>query len=416
MRVEIIIIGDEVLMGQVVNTNATYLGQKLTEAGVRVGWMTVVGDQRQPILHAFRTAQERADAVIITGGLGPTPDDYTKTCLVEFFQDKLIFKNDLLRKVQERFTLRGLIMPDTSRNQAEFPSGAVEIPNPDGTATGIHYSRKGREWFALPGVPFEMEKMVDSYVIPQLKKSETDQRVGVRILRTTGIGESFLLEAMSRLKEAQAISEIAFLPKICGVDLKITVTRDSDDEVVKRLNQVESMLRPDIEKYIYATGIDSIPEVVGWLAKAKGIRLAVAESCTGGLVAKLFTDVPGSSTYFDRGVVTYSNRAKTDLLGVSENLIATYGAVSSEVATAMAEGLLKRSDAALVASVTGIAGPDGGTEQKPIGLVYIGIADDKKTTTHEFRFGRDRKINRYRTAYAAIKLLHDRIKSLDSSK
>lgn len=412
--VEIITIGDEVLMGQVVNTNAAYLGERLTDAGISVRWMTVVGDQRESILDALRRAASRARAVIITGGLGPTPDDRTRSCLVEFFADRLIFKEDLLRKVEKRFADRGLKLPRTSRNQADFPASAKEIPNPNGTATGIHYSRGGREWFALPGVPFEMEAMVEDYVIPRLIQTGLGRQVEVRLLRTSGIGESFLMEKLSHLAEVSRSVQVAFLPRYFGVDVKLTGRGQNEAQIEANVDSAEKMLLPDLKDYLYARGRTTLPEALALLAREKGLQIAVAESCTGGLMAKLLTDVPGSSDYFDRGVVTYSNRAKTELLGVSAELIEKHGAVSEVVAEAMARGLLERSRADIAVSITGIAGPSGGSALKPVGLVYVAVVGRSGCQVGESRFGGNRDANRKRAAIAAIKLLHDCIKNLDS--
>jgi nicotinamide-nucleotide amidase len=411
--VEIITIGDEILMGQVVNTNASYLGDRLTAAGISVGWLTSVGDDRERMLRAFGEAKSRAGAVIITGGLGPTPDDLTKPCLVEFFSDRMILRDDLLERVKKRFTDRGLEFPEASRGQAEFPDTAVEIPNFNGTAVGIHYSREGVEWFSLPGVPIEMGEMVENYVLPRLKETGFGEQVRVSILRTAGIGESSLLEGLTRFEEASELVEIAFLPRYYGVDLKLTARGDDPKALTDKISAAETLLLPDIAPFMYGRDRETLPEVLGRSARAGNFRIAVAESCTAGLIAKLITDVPGSSDYFDRGVVTYSNSAKEELLDVPLPLIEREGAVSAVVAGAMAEGLHRRSHCDLTVAVTGIAGPGGGSNEKPVGLVYIAIADSDGSRTEEFRFSGNRKMIRNRAAMAAINLLYDRIKKLD---
>jgi len=409
--IELISIGDEILQGQIVNTNAAFIADRLTQNGIPTARMTIVGDQCETILDAFKRAAGRAQAVIITGGLGPTPDDLTKPCLVEFFGDKLIFREDLLVKVKDRFAARGLEMPETSRNQAEFPAGAREIPNPNGTAVGIHYSRDGVEWFALPGIPMEMRAMVDDYVIPRLQELGLGQRVAIRVLRTTGIGESFLMQQMIRLTDAAMLVEVAFLPCVFGVDLKLTACGESPGDNERRLDQAEELLLPDLEPYFYARGSETLPEVVGRMARESGLRIAVAESCTGGLIAKWLTDMPGSSDFFERGVVCYSNESKIELLGIPRELIARHGAVSKEVAEAMAAGLLKRSRASLAVSVTGIAGPGGGTCEKPVGLTYLAVADHGGCEGFKFQFGQSRDANRKRAAAAALKLLFNHFKA-----
>jgi len=409
--IEGITIGDELLQGQIVNTNAAFIAEKLTEAGITICWMTTVGDRREAILDSFERAQSRAQAVIITGGLGPTPDDLTKACLAEFFSDKIIFRDDLLEHVKARFAARGLEMPETSRNQAEFPQNARVIPNPNGTAAGIHYIRDGIEWFALPGIPFEMRAMMQEHVLPRLLEVGLGEQLGLRILRTTGIGESFLMQRMTRLTDAALLVEVAFLPRLFGVDIKLTARGGAPRDIERRLDQAESLLVPDLEPYLYGRGEETLPEVVGQMARERGLRIAVAESCTGGLVAKWLTDIPGSSDFFERGIVCYSNDAKTELLGVPPKLILDHGAVSAEVAQAMAEGLLERSPAHLVVSVTGIAGPSGGTPEKPVGLVYIAIVSQGSAAqAFKFQFGQNRDQNRKRAAAATLKLLFDQIK------
>lgn len=405
--VEILTIGDEILMGQVVNSNAAFLGEMLTDAGIPVGWVTTVGDRHEAILTALRTAAHRADAVIITGGLGPTPDDLTKPCLVEFFQDRLELRNDLLSEVIKRFEKRGLPFPEESRGQAEFPIGARVIPNPDGTAVGIHYIREGVEWFALPGVPLELRNMAVRYVLPRLLEIGLGGGLSVRVLRTTGIGESFLMQRLTRLHDAASLVEVAFLPRYFGVDLKLTARGLDAAQNLRRLDQAEALLKPDLVGHFYAYGSQTLAEAVGKRAIAAGISIATAESCTGGLIARQLTDVPGSSAYFERGVIAYSNRAKTELLGVHPKIIEKYGAVSEEVAVAMAQGLLQRSPVQLAVSVTGIAGPSGGTEEKPVGLTYIAAADAGNATVQRYIFSGDRDVNRRRAAAAALKMIFD---------
>lgn len=411
--IEIITIGDEILTGQVVNTNASHLGERLTAAGISIGWMTVVGDNREQILHALKEAKSRAGAVIITGGLGPTPDDLTKSCLVEFFDDRLVLKHDLLERVKRRFTDRGFEFPEASRGQAEFPEAATEISNPNGTATGIHYWRDGVEWFSLPGVPIEMKELLESYVLPRLREAGFGKRIRVSILRTAGIGESHLMEKLSHLEEASQLADVAFLPRYYGVDVKLTARGENPEEIALKLKSAEDLLLPDLTPFVYGRDADTLPGVLGRAAKEKDIRLAVAESCTAGLIAKLITDVAGSSEYFDRGVITYSNEAKNELLGVPLELIETEGAVSAAVASAMAKGLLERGHADISAAVTGIAGPTGGTPEKPVGLVYIATADRKRCRTEEYRFAGNREMIRNRAAMAVINLLYDHIKTLD---
>jgi nicotinamide-nucleotide amidase len=410
--IEILTIGDEILQGQVVNTNATEIAAKLTDSGVDVGWMTTVGDNPEAILDAFARAKKRARAVIITGGLGPTPDDLTKPCLVQFFKDKLELREDLLAVVQKRFTSRGVPFPPQSQGQAEFPAKARVIPNPNGTAVGIHYSHDKVDWYSLPGVPLEMRAMMDDYILPHLAEICLADHVQVRLLRTTGIGESFLMGKLTNLSKASKLVEIAFLPRVTGVDLKLTA-RGKD--LISKLDKAQRFLVPDIQSELYSIGPDNLPETVGRLAKVRGIKVAVAESCTGGLISKWFTDTPGSSDYFERGLVSYSNEAKNDFFSVRNSTIKLHGAVSEIVARTMAQSLLNRSLADLTCSVTGVAGPGGGTKDKPVGLVFIGVADRSGyVLVRRFQFWGDRDTIRWRAATAALKMMLDRLKEVAS--
>jgi nicotinamide-nucleotide amidase len=407
--IEILTIGTEILQGAIVNTNASDIARKLTDAGVSVGWMTAVADDHAAILEAFHLAAKRARAVIITGGLGPTPDDLTKACLVAYFGDELELREDLLVAVQKRFTDRGFSFPPQSRNQAEFPRNARIIPNPDGTAVGIHYVRDGKEWFSLPGVPLEMRAMMDDYLLPRLQEIGLGGQTAVRMLRTTGIGESFLMGKMAQLDEASRLVEVAFLPNLSGVDVKLTARGEFPQELTKRLDRADKLLSQDIKPHLYSRG-ESLPDTVGHLARDKGLKIAVAESCTGGLISKWFTDTPGSSDYFERGLISYSNESKNDFFAVRASTIKRQGAVSETVAKGMAVQLLARSPADLTVAVTGIAGPGGGTKEKPVGLVYIACADRSGwVAVNHFQFGGSRDAIRKRAAAAALKMLLDRL-------
>ena len=414
-RIEIVTVGDEVLVGEIVNTNAAFLGKKLAEVGIDIGWMSVVGDNHEAITDAFTLAKSRSRAVIITGGLGPTPDDLTKPCLAEFMGDKIVFKKTLFDQVKERFKKMGKRFPAASLNQAEFPERAREIPNPYGTAAGIHYTGDNCEWFSLPGVPLEMRNMTENYVIPRLREIGMGGRIGIRMLRTCGIGESYLMEKLNDLDKASELVEVAFLPCFHGVDLKLTGRGDNIEDIDKRLNEAERLLMPDLASHLFASGNESLVDVTSRIARERGLKIAVAESCTGGLIAKMFTDLPGSSDIFYGGAVTYANEAKTEFVNVPAELIDRYGAVSDEVARAMAEGLRKRTGVDITAAVTGIAGPGGGTDEKPAGLTYIAVADKNGCTVQKFNFLWDRDVNRKRTAENAVRLLRDHMMNLDSA-
>ena len=398
------------MMGQLLDSNAAYIADRLLRIGVLPRWLTTVGDEETSIETAFKTAWDRADVVIATGGLGPTHDDRTKPVLTRFFQTRLTFREDLFDQIRGRFKHRRLGMPAINREQALFPDGAQPIDNHYGTAPGIRFERNGKLFFALPGVPQEMKAMLQQGVIPQLKGKGVRVQMAFRTLRTSGISESALFERLGPLKEIEETVGIAFLPDPAGVDIRITAQGIDEGECRLRVGKAEDWLRSRIGKYIWGTDGETIEAVVGRALREKGLKIAVAESCTGGLIANRFTDVPGSSDYFERGVVAYSNRAKTELLDVPERMIQDHGAVSAEVARAMAAGVRDKAGADVGVSATGIAGPSGGTPEKPVGLVYIGYADKDGSDYRKFIFRNDRLTHKAQTAQAVFYLLWEKLK------
>ncbi len=402
LNAEVITIGNEILSGRVVDSNSAFIGARLSGIGIPVAWITSVGDDRDRIAQAFEQAMARAEVVIVTGGLGPTHDDMTKHVFADWFGRKLVMNEKVLEQVRERFAHRGIEMPSSNVDQAMVPKGVEALENRWGTAPGLHLEEAGKHMFLLPGVPREMKGLLEQCVIPILKRSGLGRPIIQHTLRTTGISESALYE---RLKELRDIDCLAFLPGLAGVDLNITVQGDEERVVQKQVEGMVSEIRGRVEAFLYGEGEETIEAVVGKILMAKGWRMAVAESCTGGLIASRITDVPGSSDYFERGIVAYSDRAKVELLGVPGNLIAAHGAVSAPVAEAMAEGVRMRSNVDISLSVTGIAGPAGGTEEKPVGLVFMGISTAKNTFSQKFQFGNERWVNKQRTAQGGLDLI-----------
>lgn len=405
MKAEIIIIGDEILYGQTLDTNSAYMGEKLNELGVEVSYKTSVGDDVKKIVEAIHLAQRRADLVISTGGLGPTSDDLTVKAIAKAFKRNLIFHPEILKKIEERFQARGIQMPKINQNQALLPQGAKALENQLGSAPGVLIEEDKKIFIALPGVPKEMKSMLENEVIPYLKNKAGKSKIYHRKIRTTGIIESELFEKINNLLRDLKEIKVAFLPSYQGVDLRLTAALKSGAKSQEAIFQLEEKIKEKIGEFIYGYDDQTLEEVVGKMLKEKRQTLSVAESCTGGLVAAKITNISGSSEYFERGVVSYSNQAKMEILGVPKDLLDKFGAVSPEVALAMSQGVRKISHTDLGVSVTGIAGPTGGTKDKPVGLIYIGLADSNKAWVEKFMFGQDRMINRERTAQAALNMV-----------
>lgn len=407
MKAYLITIGDEILIGQTVNTNVSFIGEKLTEIDVQVIKSTVIADDHNIIIDEFKEAFSKADVIIVTGGLGPTHDDVTKKCISEFFNSELVMNESILNDVKELFIKRGREITKINEEQALIPKIAKAIRNPNGTAPGIYIEKEGKVFVAMPGVPFEMQYMLEENVIPALSelnsvKVETSKTLN---LLTTGIPESFLYQRLGDIDELLNGSRLAFLPNQFGVKMRITSKGKTEEEASNKLLEIEQKIRSLVGRYVYGKNNDSLEEVIAKLLVDRGLKLSVAESCTGGLISNRLTNIPGSSAFFERGLITYSNGAKVEHLNVSEDAIAEFGAVSLQVAQQMAEGIRAVSGTDLGLAVTGIMGPGGGSADKPIGLVYIGVCDNSVVTAKEFKFGDNRLLNKDRTSQAALEML-----------
>jgi len=413
MRAELITIGDEILIGQIINTNAAYIGEKLYGIGIPVVKTTAVGDDEEQILKAFNDAYQSFDVVLVTGGLGPTHDDITKKAVCKFFNTDLVVNEEALENVKKRLAQRNLPMTKPNEEQASVPRTAVVIQNQRGTAPGMLFDRDRKYFFVMPGVPFEMQGMMENFILPYLKKKVTGSVIYHQTLKTSGIPESFLYQLLGNIDEITQGAKLAFLPRPQGVMMRITV-QDRDAECAERkIAQVEQRIRAKAGKYIYGVGDEELEEVIGRLLMERKLTIAIAESCTGGHIANLITNISGSSNYFERGVVTYSNQSKIEILGVSAALIEQHGAVSREVAEAMAEGVRRIAKTDIGISTTGIAGPTGGTSTKPVGLVWIGYSDKDGTFAKDHYFGDDRLRFKIRASQAAMELVRRKLLGIE---
>ena len=409
----IVSIGDELLIGQVVNSNAAFIAQRLHAVGVSVGRTVTVGDDEGEIVRAFREALEDADIMVATGGLGPTHDDITKSAVCKFFGADLVKDEGALKDIVDLLQHRNIMPTDVVKQQALVPRGASVIQNKVGTAPGLYIRKDGKYFFALPGVPYEMEAMVDEFIVPLLRTEAAGSFIVHRTLNTTGISESALAERLGDLATLLGTAKLAFLPSITGLRLRISAAGSDRRKLEVLVGEVENHIRQKADQFIFGVGDETLEAVIGRLLTDRKMTLAVAESCTGGLLSHRITNVPGSSQYFDRTVVSYSNQSKLDLLEVPGELVKSHGAVSKEVAMAMAKGIRETSHADIGISTTGIAGPSGGSAEKPVGLVWVGYSDKNETTARKFNFGNDRLRVKERAAQAALDLIRRKILKID---
>lgn len=401
MNAEILSIGDELLIGQVTNTNAVYLGEQLSLLGITVRRITTVGDRLDDSLRAFTRAWDEVDVVIVTGGLGPTHDDLTRAAVCEFFGCGLV-ENAEVRADVVRFLAERNRQPSPSNlDQAMVPDGAAIIRNTEGTAPGYHFSRDGRQMFVLPGVPYEMHAMMEHAVLPRLREGFRTARVALTVL-TTGIPESTLADALHGIETLHDSCAVAYLPSPTGVRVRLTAVTARTEDAARRIQDLRAFVLRHAGEYVYGYDHDRLEDVVVRLLRDRGMTIAVAESCTGGAITDRLTNVPGSSACFERGMITYSNRAKTELLGVDPAILSAHGAVSAETAAAMADGARRAAGVSIGLATTGVAGPSGGSPEKPVGLVWIGFSGDAGTHVFPYHFGNDRVRTKQRAAQAAL--------------
>lgn len=409
---EIISIGDELLIGQVINTNASWISEQLNLAGIKVHQVTTISDTRTHILTALQEAENRADLILITGGLGPTKDDITKETLCEYFDTHLVFSEAVYNNIVSLFGKRGLTLSSPNRKQAEIPEACKPITNNHGSAAGMWFEKKEKIFISMPGVPFEMKPMVTEFIIPEIQKRTKIQAIVHKTVLTQGIGESWLAQKIEDWEDNLPENiKLAYLPQPGIVRLRLTATGEKKQELEDQIDGEIKKLLALIPKYFFGFDKQQLFEIVGELLRDRKQTLSTAESCTGGYIAHLITSVAGSSDYFKGSVVAYSNEIKQETLGVEEQSLIDYGAVSEQVVKQMAEGVRKKFRTDYAIATSGVAGPGGGTEEKPVGTTWIAIATPSKTLAFHYLFGEHRERNIRKTALTALNLLRKELLS-----
>ncbi|MBE9462581.1 competence/damage-inducible protein A [Dyadobacter subterraneus] len=417
IRAEIITIGDEILFGQITDTNTQWIGAELTGIGIRPVRKTSVGDLQEDIIAALTEASQRVNVIIVTGGLGPTKDDITKHTFCKYFNTELKINEDALALVTDFFAKRGREMTELNRQQAALPENCTYIPNLWGTAPGMWFEKDGVIYVSLPGVPYEMKSLMTHAILPKLKEQFVFNIITHKIIRTIGIGESFLAEKIADWEDAlPSHIKLAYLPHFGQVKLRLTATGDNQEILDAELKEQVDQLVPMIQEHIFGYDADELETVIGKLLVENNATVSTAESCTGGFVANQITNVPGSSQYYEGSIISYSNAIKMHILGVSRETLEDFGAVSEQTAREMAEGARKKLNTTYAISTTGIAGPDGGTPEKPVGTVWIACATPKETVTQLLTLRNDRKVNIELTSSYVLNLLRKTILKTEAEK
>lgn len=406
VKAELLTIGDELLYGQITDTNAQWMSAALSDAGIRVIRKTTVGDVEDEILKAFSEAEKRADIVLITGGLGPTSDDLTKPCLAKYFNCEVRIHEEALAEVTEFFKSRGRELTEINRLQAALPVCCEKITNKIGTAPGMWFERQNKVFVSMPGVPHEMKLMMTDIIIPKLKQTFNTPVIYHKIIRTVGLGESFLAEKIADWESAlPSHIKLAYLPSLGEVKLRLTCHGESLSVLEKEASDLSEKLNDRIGQFIYGYGNDPLEIVIGNTLRQKNLTLAAAESCTGGYLSHQITSIPGSSDYFKGSIIPYANQIKTAVLGVKEETIEKFGAVSEQAIIEMATYVRSKFNTDIGVATSGIAGPGGGSPEKPVGTVWIAYADQHQTVTKKLQLSKDRLINIRLTSVAVLNLI-----------
>jgi nicotinamide-nucleotide amidase len=396
MKVHIITVGDEILIGQIIDSNSAWIGKQLNAIGAAVERILSVGDRHEEIVGAISSALSRADVVLMTGGLGPTKDDITKKAIADFFEVEMAFSEPAYVHIQQFFAQLNRLPSEAHRLQCFMPENALLLPNKMGTAPGMWFAAEGgrRILISMPGVPYEMQYLMTHEVLPRLKEHFPGRPMGHRTLRTAGEGESRVAERLenfeSQLPEGM---KLAYLPNLGQVRLRLSYSGESQEAVDALLDAKATELRELLPDIFYGNGELELEQVVGQLLQARGLIMGTAESCTGGYIAHRITAVPGSSVYFEGAVVAYSNTIKKSLLGVDADILETYGAVSEETVRAMVKGLLNSMPIDIAVAISGIAGPSGGTPEKPVGTIWVAVGNSTHTHARMVKAGKDRLKN-----------------------
>ena len=411
MNVHIITVGDELLIGQVINTNASWIGEQMVLHGAHVVRTVTLPDSKTLIDKELAHSSTHADLVIITGGLGPTHDDVTRDAVASFLGVPLTLDESVLENIRQRFKKYNRPMPERNKVQAMVPEGCEVLHNAFGTAPGLWYFGNSFSICVLPGVPHEMKGLIETYLLPRIQKDSRIKPVAQRTLHTLGIGESHLQELLGETSNwLPEEYKLAYLPGLGGVRLRITTSGLDNEDAFTRLKSIEQLIRDKVGSHIFGTDNDILESKIGDLLHEAGLTISTAESCTGGLIGDRITNVSGSSRYFKGGIIAYCNQVKQDFLGVSEDLINEYGAVSKQVALQMAVGVRERLKTDIGISATGIMGPTGGTPDKPVGTVWIGYADAHSQYAERILIQKDRRINKKYTVMAALRILWRKLK------
>lgn len=411
MLAEIITIGDEILIGQIVDTNSAWMAAELNKIGVTVKQITSISDEAEHIVKALDQAQNRADIILITGGLGPTKDDVTKLTLAKYFHMPLRLDEDTLAHVKDFFVKLNRPMIEANIKQAEVPNGCTVIKNKNGTAPCMWFEHHGKIIVSMPGVPFEMKYLMEDEIIPRIKERFEMPFIFHQNILTAGLGESFLAEQIADIENALPVYiKLAYLPKLGQVRLRLSASGTNEAQILTDVAFYTKQIVERVEKYVVLTEDLPFEKAVLNLMDKHHLTLSLAESCTGGYVSHLFTQHPGSSSVFQGGAVTYSNDLKQLVLGVSGATLAAFGAVSEQTAKEMAQGAVKNFKTDYAVAITGIAGPDGGTPEKPVGTVWIAVASKTEVKTKMFKFASQRFQNIERSAMAALMMLFLQLK------
>lgn len=411
IKAELLTIGDEILYGQIVDTNSQWMSVELSQVGIKVIRKTTVGDQEDEILTAFAEAEKRADVVLITGGLGPTNDDLTKPCLAKFFNCKMAIHEEALAEVTSFFKSRGRELTEINKLQASLPICCEKITNAMGTAPGMWFHQKGKVFVSMPGVPHEMKRMMTDLIIPKLKQTFQTPTIYHRVIRTAGIGESFLAEKIKDWENSLPPHiKLAYLPGLGDVKLRLTAIGDNAVEIEKEIDELVSSLQERAGQFIYGYGEDPLEVVIGNSLRERKLTLAVAESCTGGYLTHLITSVPGSSEYFLGSIIPYAYEIKMRQLGVKPETLELHGAVSEETIIEMANLVRAKFNTDIGVATSGIAGPGGATPEKPVGTVWIAYSDKHHTVARKLQLSKDRLINIKLASNAVLNLIRLNLK------
>ena len=410
MKVEIITIGEEILIGQIVDTNSAWMAQQLNDIGAKVSRIVTISDEIETIKTALMEAETRANLVLLTGGLGPTRDDMTKTALSQYFDCEMRFYPDIAEHIAKLFARFGKTMTEMNRLQAELPSACQPLQNNNGTAPGMWFEKNDTVFISMPGVPYEMKGIMSDHVFPRIIERFKTPTILHKTVLTMGMGESWLAERIEDWEDALPKQiKLAYLPSPGRVRLRLSAVGQHKDLLQKILDEEVNKLIALIPELVFGFDNDTIEKVVGRLLKEQGKTLSTAESCTGGMIAHKLTSVSGSSSYFLGSVVSYANEVKVESLGVSEENLKSHGAVSEQVVSQMAEGVRQRLHTDYAIATSGIAGPEGGTGEKPVGTVWIAIATPKETISKKYLFGHNRARNISVSADTALNMLRKQL-------